>query len=123
MKGLSERCVFLGWRKDGAELLKAADIFILTSLWEGLPRSLVEALKTGLPAICYKSDGVADILKDGVNGYPIEKGDIENMYNKLKSLLENDDLIMRLSEGAARTDLKEFDIDFMVERLEGIYSL
>ncbi|MCG2726209.1 MAG: glycosyltransferase family 4 protein [Elusimicrobia bacterium] len=121
-ENFSEYCRFIGWREDVAEILKIADIFILTSLWEGLPRSLVEALKSGLPCLCYDTDGVSDILKSEKNGYLIRQGDTEDMYNKLKSLLQNDELLTKLSEGARDTDLKEFAIDTMVKQLENLYS-
>jgi len=106
--GLADKCIFTGWRDDSAEILAAADIFAMTSLWEGLPRSLVEALKTGLPSVCYRADGVADILKDGVNGY----------CEQLSAVLDDRELRKRLAGGAAATDLGEFDIDLMVKRQE-----
>ena len=121
-RGLEKTCVFTGWREDSAELLAAADIFVLTSLWEGLPRSLVEAFKTGLPAVCYRTDGVADILKDGVNGLSPEPGDLPAFCAALSGLLSDPGLRARLAAGAAATDLHEFDIDFMVRRQEELYE-
>ncbi len=121
-RGLEKICVFTGWREDSGELLAAADIFVLTSLWEGLPRSLVEALKTGLPAVCYATDGVTDILKDGENGYPVPQGDIGAFCAALARLLDDEQLRLRLAAGAAATDLAEFDIDAMVRRQEELYS-
>ncbi len=118
----SEHCRFIGWRKDSAEILKIADIFILTSLWEGLPRSLVEALKSGLPSICYDTDGVSDILESGKNGYLIKQGDIEDMYNKLVLLLDNENLRRNMAMEALKTKLENFDINYMVKQLEALYS-
>jgi glycosyltransferase involved in cell wall biosynthesis len=121
-RGLEKICLFTGWREDSAELLAASDIFVLTSLWEGLPRSLVEAFKTGLPAVCYRTDGVADILKDGVNGFCPEPGDLDAFCAALSGLLGDGELRDRLAAGAAATDLKEFDIDFMVRQQEALYD-
>ena len=121
-ENLCEYCRFIGWRKDAAEILKIADIFILTSLWEGLPRSLVEALKSGLPCLCYNTDGVSDILKSEKNGYLIKQGDIENMYNKLMLLLEDDNLRRNMAIEAEKTELEDFDINHMVKQLETLYS-
>ena len=85
--GLEGRFHFLGWRRDGAQWLAAADVFALTSLWEGLPRSLVEAMKTGLHSVCYATDGVEDILRDGDNGFLVERGDSAAFAERLVRLL------------------------------------
>ena len=121
-RGLEKTCLFTGWREDSAELLAASDVFVLTSLWEGLPRSLVEAFKTGLPAVCYRTDGVTDILKDGVNGFSAEPGDLDAFCAALSGLLGDAGLRARLAAGAAATDLREFDIDYMVRQQEDLYA-
>ena len=120
--GLERRLLFPGWRRDTAEILAAADIFALTSLWEGLPRSLVEAIRTGLPSVCYKTDGVADLLYDGANGYAVEPGDLDTFCLRLKELIEDPARRAEMAEAAARADLSEFDIDRMVRRQEELYS-
>jgi glycosyltransferase involved in cell wall biosynthesis len=121
-RGLESTCIFTGWRDDSAGLLAAADIFALTSLWEGLPRALVEALKSGRPAVCYAADGVADILRDGANGFCVPRGDLAAFCGALSRLLGEPELRARLSAGAAGTDLADFDIDFMVRQQEELYS-
>jgi glycosyltransferase involved in cell wall biosynthesis len=121
-RGLKNRLLFPGWREDTAELLAAADVFAMTSLWEGLPRSLVEAFSTGLPAVCYAADGVADILTSGVNGFLIPKKDLGGFCRELGAVLDDADLRARLAAGAAATDLREFDIDHMVRCQEELYE-
>jgi len=121
-RGLEKTCLFTGWREDSAELLAAADIFVLTSLWEGLPRALVEALRSGLPAVCYATDGVTDILKEGVNGRPVPQGELGAFCEALAGLLDDAGLRARLAAGAAATDLAEFDIDHMVRQQEELYA-
>lgn len=120
--GISGRCVFAGWRKDIAEILSISGIFVLTSLWEGLPRSLVEALKSGLPAVCYATDGVKDLLSDGVNGFMTEQKDFRSMAGKISQLLRDENLRAGLALGASRTDLKDFDIKAMVRSQEKLYE-
>ena len=120
--GLGSHCQLIGWRKDTAQLLSACDIYAMTSLWEGLPRSLVEAFASGKPAVCYRADGVSDILKDGVNGFSVEKKDLLDFIVKLSAAIDNADLRARLAEGAKSTDLREFDIDCMVRQQEKLYS-
>ncbi|HAU90396.1 MAG TPA: hypothetical protein DCW72_09350 [Elusimicrobia bacterium] len=103
-------------------MLAASDIFAMTSLWEGLPRALVEALRTGLPSVCYATDGVTDILKSGVNGCCVPQGDLAAFCDSLAALLGDAALRARLAAGAAATDLAEFDIDFMVRQQEELYE-
>lgn len=122
LRGLEKTCLFTGWREDSPRLLAAADVFALTSLWEGLPRALVEALRTGLPAVCYATDGVTDILHSGVNGCCVPQGDLAAFCDSLSGLLGDEALRARLAAGAAATDLAEFDIDFMVRQQEALYE-
>lgn len=121
-RGLEKVCLFTGWREDSPKLLAAADVFALTSLWEGLPRALVEALRTGLPAVCYATDGVTDILRSGANGYCVPQGDLDAFCDSLSALLGDGALRARLAAGAAATDLAGFDIDFMVRQQEELYE-
>ena len=119
--GISEKCIFTDWLKEPYKILALCDIFILTSLWEGLPRSLVEAMSCGLAPICYKTDGVCDIINNGVNGYLIEQGDKQGMAEKIKFLIENENEYLKIKDNVSKTDLAEFDIDNMVRRQEELY--
>jgi glycosyltransferase involved in cell wall biosynthesis len=120
--GLGDKLSFLGWRRDGAQWLAASDVFALTSLWEGLPRALVEALRTGLPAVCYATDGVTDVLREGENGFLVKAGDIDAFADRVARLLEDKALRLRLAAAAAATIGPEFDIDEMVREQERLYE-
>lgn len=120
LRGLSGKVKLVGWRRDTAELLAAADIFLLTSLWEGLPRALVEAMKTGLPCACYAVDGVGDLLEDGVNGRTARAGDWETLSKAVVGLMKDPALRARLGAAAAASILPEFDIDVMVRQQESL---
>ncbi len=120
--GLEGKLLFLGWRRDGAQWLAASDVFALTSLWEGLPRALVEALRTGLPSVCYATDGVVDVLRDGENGYLIPPGDVDAFAGRLVQLLTDDALRRRLGAAAAGSIGPEFDLDGMVRAQEALYG-
>jgi glycosyltransferase involved in cell wall biosynthesis len=120
--GLGDKVLFLGWRRDGAQWLAAADAFAMTSLWEGLPRALVEALASGLPSVCYATDGVTDLLRDDVNGYLIAPGDVDALAARLVSVLTDEPLRRRLGAAAAASVGPEFDIDGMVRAQEALYA-
>ncbi|MCR4295715.1 MAG: glycosyltransferase family 4 protein [Elusimicrobia bacterium] len=120
--GLNDRFIFLGWRRDAAQWLAAADVFVMSSLWEGLPRALVEAMKTGKPAVCYATDGVVDLIKNGENGFMVEPGDHAALAARIAELLEDEPLRRRLGEAAAASIGPEFDIDGMVRAQEALYG-
>ncbi len=120
--GLEGRILFLGWRRDTAQWLAAADVFVMTSLWEGLPRALVEAMKSGLPSVCYATDGVTDLVKDGENGYMVEPGDHAALAARVTALLQDEPLRKRLGAAAAASIGAEFDIDGMVRAQEALYG-
>ncbi|HAF94926.1 MAG: hypothetical protein A2021_07935 [Elusimicrobia bacterium GWF2_52_66] len=119
--GLKDKCIFAGWRTDTAQLLRASDLFVLASLWEGLPRSLVEALASGLPVVCYKTDGVTDLIKEGGNGFGVRPGDEAGLAASAVRVLKDAVLRAKLSAGARATDLSAFDIDLMVKQQEELY--
>lgn len=120
--GLEGRLTFLGWRRDAASWLAAADVFALTSLWEGLPRALVEAMLTGLPCVCYATDGVVDVLKDGENGFLVPPGGVDALAERLALLLGDEALRRRLGAAARASIGPEFDIDGMVRAQEELYE-
>lgn len=114
----SKNIKITGWktRKEVLELVNENDIFILTSLWEGLPVSLLEAMY--LEKICLVTNciGNRDVIKDGKNGYIIDK---ENFESVLKSI--NQEEYAKLSKKAKEDILKEFNIEKMVEKYRGEY--
>lgn len=111
-----------GWRRDVPQLLRITDIFVLTSLWEGLPRAAVEALVTGVPVVAYAVDGLKEIIRDGFNGYLTEPHNIENMAEKISEILKNPSLHQHLSRNASISIGPEFDIDTMVREQEKLYQ-
>jgi glycosyltransferase involved in cell wall biosynthesis len=112
----------LGWRRDIHGLLVASNIFLLTSLWEGLPRSILEASLARLPVVAYAVNGVRDILEDGVNGFLIAPGQIDLAAEKILWLLDHPIEAMRMGDNAREKIQKEFNIDFMVRQQEALYE-
>jgi glycosyltransferase involved in cell wall biosynthesis len=111
----------LGWRKDIPALLRICDVFILTSLWEGLPRAAVEALIVGKPVVAFDVDGVSEIVRNGANGFVLSPGNQEEFARKLIQVLSEQNLRDRFSEEAVRTIDSSFDINFMVRQQEQLY--
>lgn len=84
--GISDKIFFLGFRSDIPEVMKAADVFVLPSLQEGFPRTIIEAMYMGLPVIASNISGIPEIIMDGENGFLVPAGNPEELANRILSL-------------------------------------
>lgn len=85
--GLERSFHLLGWRRDVAALLGAADVVALSSIFEGLPRSAVQAVVARRPCVATRVDGTPEIIADGRNGYLVEPRDPARMADALERAL------------------------------------
>ena len=79
-----------------------ADVYIIPSLYEGLSRSLIEAMASGLPAIATISSGGLDVIQNGENGFIVEPGNIQELQEKMIYFCENKE---RISQMGARASI------------------
>ena len=121
-EGMAAQVHFLGWRKDISAILSASNCFLLTSLWEGLPRALVEAAVARLPAVAYAVNGVKDILIEGETGFPIPPHETALAAEKILWLKAHPFDARQLGSQARTRIEKEFDIDKMVQQQENLYQ-
>lgn len=119
--GIESQFHLLGWRDDVPRVLRALDVFVLTSRWEGLPRSVVQAMASGVPVVANAVDGVADVVIDDRTGFSISPGDIGAAAARIVALLEDRSLATRLANEASK-NLSEFDVREMVAAQERLYS-
>lgn len=119
--GLGGRVLLPGWKENIPEILAASHIFCLTSLWEGLPRSMVEAMAAGRPSVCYETDGVKDLLHKG-GGEIIAQKDVLAMTKAISTLIENEKHWHARSLEAQSLITSDFDIDVMVRQQEDLYG-
>lgn len=117
---LDHRLILSGWRRDIPSMMKAIDVLVLPSLWEGLPKVIPEAMASGKPVVVSSIDGAKDIVKDGVTGFLVAPHDIEHFALKVCHLLEDQALRQKMT-AEAQKGLDEFDIDTMVRKQEDLY--
>lgn len=84
---LSENIRFLGFRRDVDEILAASHIFVLSTNWEGLPRSILEAMRTALPVIATDAGGSAETIEEGRSGFVVPVKDVETLADRLDRLI------------------------------------
>ncbi|HKB08517.1 MAG TPA: glycosyltransferase family 4 protein [Candidatus Polarisedimenticolia bacterium] len=118
--GLNGHLRLLGWRRDVPEVMASLDVLLHTSLWEGLPRVLPEAIASGVPIVATSVDGTSEILRDGRTGIVRSPGDVEGLAAGVARLLHDRSYARALTE-RARSILAEFDIDAMVRDQERLY--
>ena len=87
--GIQDMIEFRGWIQDLKAIYEGLDIVVLTSLNEGTPVSLIEAMAAGRPIVATRVGGVADIVQDGKNGYLVESEDVEGFSQKLMDLIKD----------------------------------
>ncbi|MBO6383969.1 glycosyltransferase family 1 protein [Enterococcus casseliflavus] len=87
---LSSNIHLLGERDDAEYLVYNFDIFLITSLYEGLPYSLIESLRAGVPIVGFKCEGVTDIIKEGINGFYFDEYLNLNVFDKAQKLDKNE---------------------------------
>jgi glycosyltransferase involved in cell wall biosynthesis len=116
-----DRIKFLGARTDVPNLLAIADIFLMTSLWEGLPRVLLQALAADLPVVATAVDGIKEVLVAGQNGLLCSPKDVRCLAHATLELLNNPKKRQQLTASHQHT-LAEFTTEYMVERLDSLYQ-
>jgi glycosyltransferase involved in cell wall biosynthesis len=119
---LGDRIRFLGVRNDVPAILLACDVFVLTSLSEAAPLTLLEAMATGLPVVVTAVGGMPEIVRDGVEGLVAPRQDVDKIATALDRLLR--DPKMAATMGAAGTQrVREFyTIDRTVDRYYALYA-
>ncbi|HBS47892.1 TPA: hypothetical protein DEO28_01000 [Candidatus Dependentiae bacterium] len=117
---LGNKIKLLGWREDVAVLMKNWDIFVLPSLKEGLPCSVVEARFAKLPVVSYEVGGVGEIIESGKNGFVAKLHDKEIFKQNLKKLIINKNLRKNFSQ--FEDNLEMFKDSFMFEKHTDLYN-
>jgi len=119
--GLSSRTRLTGWRRDVPEIMRCLDVFVLTSLWEGLPRVYLEALASGVPVVGTRVDGAAEVVRDGLTGFLTEPGDVRALAERVLYVLAHPEEANRMGRNGQALPL-EFDIHEMVRQQECEYD-
>ena len=118
--GIEKQVHFLGFRTDMKELLAISDIFLLTSLQEGLPRSLMEAMAVGLPVVASRIRGNVDLIKDGEGGFLLKTRDVSGYAGAIRRLTGNAALRKAMAE-ANRSKIRRYDISVVEKEIFQIY--
>ncbi|MDD4939328.1 MAG: glycosyltransferase family 4 protein [Candidatus Omnitrophica bacterium] len=119
---LEKDVILAGWRKDISRVLSAVDVFVLTSLWEGLPISVLEAMASSKPLVTTNTGGVAEIVVEGKMGFLVAPHDMKGMSERLVALLKDEDLRARMGRNARESLNSDFTLTNMVTNSQNLYE-
>lgn len=119
--GIADRVDFVGYRPDARRLVAGANVFLLTSRFEGLPYSLIEALAVGVPVVATDVTGTRDVVRHGVTGLLSPAGDVEGLASHVLSMLRDPKRAAALATAGREDVVRRFSIDTMVEATARVY--
>ena len=121
-EGIFTRTVLTGLRREVPQMMSVIDVFLLTSLWEGLPRVIPEAMAMGVPVVAYRVDGTAEAIQPGETGYLCPPGALDEMASCCLDLLLDASLRDRMAEHCRQFAVSEFDLTHMVSQIADLYE-
>lgn len=119
--GIDDRVRFLGHRDDVAEVLARSHLFALISKWEGFPRSTLEAMRAGLPAIVSDVGGSAEAIAEHETGFVVPRGDVAAIGERLRRLVGDATLRQRMGKAARHRYETFFTFERMLDETMAVY--
>lgn len=120
--GLDGRVLFLGERQDISSIMPCLDLFVLPSVTEGMPLTVLEAMAAARPVVATRVGGIPEIIADGVHGLLVSPGDIKGLAAAIGRLTANAGLSGALGTAGRMRVARHFTVELMAKRTEQIYS-
>lgn len=114
--------LFTGFQRNIPLYLQLFDIFVLPSLYEGLPVSVLEAFASGTAVVATKVSGTPEVVHDGINGFLVEPKNAKQLAEKLQILINDPVLRKKFGENGRSLVKSEFSAELMVKKTEDVYS-
>jgi glycosyltransferase involved in cell wall biosynthesis len=119
--GIVKDCLFLGYQDDVAPFYAAFDALVLPSANEGTPVSAIEALAGGRPVVATRVGGVPDVVRDGVDGFLVELGDVEALAEHLGRLAADPELARQMGEAGRERVLERYSVERLIDDVDKLY--
>jgi N-acetyl-alpha-D-glucosaminyl L-malate synthase BshA len=120
--GVTDKVHFLGNREDVAYLLASSEIMLLPSESESFGLAALEAMASGCAVVASNIGGLPEVVRDGVDGYLCELGDVDSMAARTGELLANLPRLMEMQAAARQRAETDFSVDVVVREYLGVYS-
>lgn len=119
--GIAHRVIFAGYVENVPALLRASDLFVLPSLYEGLPLSILEAMAAGVPVIATDVGGIGEAISNESNGLLVPPADPAALANAIRKMLDNRNYAQQLAEAGRARVRTHFSAETMTRRTVDIY--
>jgi len=103
-------------------MLAITDMFVLPSLWEGLPTAIIEAMAAGCPVVATAVAGTPEVVIDGETGFLVNPRDPKALAQKIRLLLQDQALCKKMGEAGAKRAREHFSLERMVQEYEALYK-
>jgi glycosyltransferase involved in cell wall biosynthesis len=124
-EGISDRFILLGSLeevKDVLSVVKNADLFVLSSLTEGLPLAIQEAMALGIPIVSTNVGGISELIIDKYNGLLVPPTNPSKLANAIMYLLENPSIAKNLGKNSAKAIRNHYNINYATRQIESVYD-
>ena len=121
-QGAKANVEFLGAREDIPQLMKIMDVFVLPSLQEGFPRTMLEAMYMGIPVVASNISGIPEIIEEGKNGFLLTPGKFTDIMDRLKAIYSNPELRRSVGANARKKIESAYLPKDYVRELENLYE-
>ena len=119
--GLQAHVHLVGARRDVESLLRAFDLFVLPSLWEGLPTVIMEAMASGVPVIATNILGTRELVNSGMNGWLVEPRDVPGLAAQILEALDDSVMRRQMASRALEETVPRYSMDAIAQQYVEIY--
>src|SRR5690606_17453941 len=120
--GMEDAIHFVGLQTEVRPYFAAFDIYMMSSLFEGLPIAMLEAMSMGLPVVTTNAGGIGEVIRDGREGQVVGVDEWRQLAERVVSLIADADLRKALGAAARRRVVERFSMEQMVWQLEDVYK-
>lgn len=120
--GYADRIRIMGWRSDVPDLLKALDLMVLPSRWEGMPLAILEAMSSAVPVVASNIPGNSDLIRDGIDGRLFPLDDDDALARALIDLIDDPATRLRFSAQARAKVLAHYTLFARMDKITAIYE-
>lgn len=120
--GIADQLIFPGFRRDLPQVYAAFDVFVMSSLREGLPNSILEAMALGVPVVTTDVAGAKELVVNNETGFVVDQKDVQGLASSILKILDHETI--RSNMGLAGRERVENDFSFLqrLRRIEDLYS-
>lgn len=120
-RGMQNHVRLAGFLNDPRDLYRAIDVFVLSSLREGLPNVVLESMASGRPVVATRCNGVPRLVTDGKNGLVVDCNNEDQLFRAIRSYIEAPDMAAVFAEAGRTTVAQKFSFERRMEKMVGVY--